>query len=61
MNDAVLHFDVRGSGFSDDDAARIIDKTLDNAEAEETREEQKTGDSAGRIFRPDFLQDIAQS
>ena len=61
LNDAVLHFDVRGSGFSDDDAARIIDKTLDNAEAEETREEQKTGDSAGRIFRPDFLQDIAQS
>jgi hypothetical protein len=38
-----------------------MDKTLDNAEAEETREEQKTGDSAGRIFRLDFLQDIAQS
>ena len=61
-NDAVLEFDVRGSGFGEGDAARIMDKTLDNAEAEEEREgEREDSDSAGRILRVDFLQDIAQS
>ena len=61
-NDAVLEFDVRGCGFSEGDAARIMDKTLDNAEAEEERVgEREDSDSAGRILRVDFLQDIAQS
>ena len=61
-NDAVLEFDVRGSGFGEGDAARIMDKTLDNAEAEEEREGERADcDVAGRILRVDWLQDIAQS
>ena len=62
-NDAVLQFDVRGCGFSEGDAARIMDKTLENAEAEEERvgEREDNSDSAGRILRVDILQDIAQS
>ena len=62
MNDAVLEFDVRGSGFSEGDVARITDKTLDNAEAEEEREGERADyDLGGRILRVDWLQDIAQS
>ena len=58
----MLEFDVRGSGFGEGDVARITDKTLDNAEAEEEREgERADSDLGGRILRVDWLQDIAQS
>ena len=62
-NDAVLlEFDVRGSGFGEGDVARITDKTLENAEAEEEREGERADyDLTGRILRVDWLQDIAQS
>ena len=49
LNDAVLEFDVRGSGFNEGDVARITDKTLDNAEAEEEREGERADyDLTGR-------------